>query len=470
MPTPTSSSASEKSLFESVVEKLGSKKKAIDWLMKTFPEIKYRSRIRHIWRLHGRPKQLQPITKKDWRVMFIMTGRRFGKTTAGSQTCNHKAREGKVKHIAIIGQTFDDTRKVMIEGQSGILQTSPPWFRPDYYPSKKEVRWPNGVVGHTYSGDRPDQLRGPGHGFAWADEIAKWKYAQETIDMLKLGISDKGICPQVLYTGTPLPTKTVIKICKDPRTVMVTGDLRENADNLSPEYIEEIITEFAGTRAWLQEVEGRLLEDNPLGLWFHKNLDANRESGYPPLVFVVVGVDPNISDNERSNECGIVVVGLGEDGQHYILGDYSMRGSPEERGRAIAAAYNLHSIKRLPMSDYNRIVYESNQGGDLQGMMIGIAIPEADIEAVHASKGKRTRAEPIAMLHERGVAHMVGQHMEALEDQLCDWVPGEDSPDRLDAMVWAQTWLLLYAGQPSGEIIDLSEYGRPDLSSPMALR
>lgn len=422
--------------------------------MENFPDTGTVARMKYNWLIHGRPKQLIPIFDKEWMQIFVMTGRGWGKTRTGAEACNHVARYDKdVNRIAIIGKTWEDTRKVMIEGKSGILKCSPPWFMPEYEPSKKELHWPNGVQGDCYSGDTPDKLRGPFQDFAWVDEPAKLMYPQEIYDNMKYGLRE-AIRPRVIFTGTPRPTKFVISLVKDPRTLMITGGYREN-DILSKAYIEDLEYRYAGTRTYRQEADGQLLEDNPLALWHQSWLDDNRKAIAPSMRTIVVGVDPNSSNTDKSDAMGIIVVGEGYDGRHYIIGDYTTRGTPEHRGKQVARAYKEHEA--------DVIVFEKNSGGDWVGLVLQLSCPNSRIESVNATRNKQTRAHPISQLHERGVSHIVGTDFTELEDELTTWFPGELSPDRMDAMVWAETFLITLRG--SGELheVDLLEEYAPNL-------
>lgn len=451
--TKVSPRSSESSLLKRKALELGADKFAC-WLKANFSEDELIS-IPYNWLLNGRPKQLIPVTT-DWDQILYLAGRGSGKTTTGSQTTRYFADTRRATRIAIIGKTVADVRNVMINSKGGILNVCPPWNRPKYEPSKRLLTWPNGVIAHTYSGDEPDQLRGPEHDFVWADEIAKWKYAEETLSNIRLGLRLGE--SKALYTGTPLPLKVIRELIKDPATTLIKGTMHENADNLTPQFIAAVERRYKGTRLYKQEVLGELLEDNPQAVWKRAWIDANIVYECPTLLYIVVAVDPNVSNTERSDEMGIVVVGVASNGHHYILGDYSMRGSPLERGIAIRNAWAKHN------ADY--IVYEANQGGDLVAHMIAIAAPNARIESVYASRGKRPRAEPIGMLHEQGKSHFVqkvvdgdeGDPFDLLKDQMCEWMPADKtSPDRMDALVWAETWLTLKYGEPGGGVIDITE-------------
>jgi phage terminase large subunit-like protein len=366
-----------------------------------------------------------------------MSGRGFGKTRSGSEFVNALARSGKVQLIALIGKTPADVRDTMIEvGESGILSTSPPWFKPNYEPSKRRLTYPNGVIAIVYSGEEPDQLRGPQHGGAWLDELAKFKHPEETWDNLMFGLRI-GDNPQVVVTTTPRPIPTIKKIAADPTTVITRGHTLENKANLSPSYLKYILGKYEGTRLGRQELAGEILDDNPNALWKRQQIDDLRVTQCPELTRIVVGVDPEASSGENSAETGIIVAGIADFNgtlHGYVLSDASLRGTPNEWAcAAVTAFHKFHA---------DRIVAEVNQGGDMVESTIRTADGNVPVTKIHASRGKVTRAEPVSALYEQGRVHHVGAFPE-LEDQLCEWVPGEKSPDRLDAMVHALTELML---------------------------
>ncbi len=339
--------------------------------------------------------------------------------------------------IALVGKTKADVRDTMVElGDSSILKCSPPWFRPVAEYSKRRIVWPNGSVGVFYSGDEPDQLRGPQHQKAYVDELAKFQYPQETWDNLMMGLRI-GSKPQVLITTTPRPIPIILKLSVDPRCHVTSGHTLENKENLAPDFLKFIIDRYGGTRLGQQELEGKILSDNPAALWKRDNLDKLRVREHPQLTRVVVAIDPEATSGEESAETGIIVAGLGVDKQGYVLGDYSLRATPAAWGSAAITAYHSHRA--------DRIVAEINNGGEMVEHVIKSIEQNIPYKALHASRGKAVRAEPISALYEQGKVHHVGVFPE-LEDQLASWVPGEKSPDRLDSCVWALTELMLDQG------------------------
>jgi phage terminase large subunit-like protein len=239
--------------------------------------------------------------------------------------------------------------------------------------------------------------------------------------------------PQVLITTTPRPIQILKEIQADPGTVLVTGSTRENEENLSPDFIAEITRRYAGTRLGRQELEGEILDDNPLALWKRDVIENLRVREAPPrLVRVVVGVDPAVSGSEEAAETGIVTAGMAADGHLFVLNDHSIRGTPNEWAVAVARAYHA--------SRADRVIGEVNNGGDLVEVNLRTVDRQISYKAVHATRGKVIRAEPIAALYEQGKVHHVGTFPQ-LEDQMVEWVPGDRSPDRMDALVWALTEL-----------------------------
>jgi phage terminase large subunit-like protein len=380
------------------------------------------------WPFWARPEQLAPAG--DWRTWLVKAGRGWGKTRVGAEWVRGRAEA--VGRIALLGPTAADVRDVMVEGESGIMSICPAGERPEYQPSRRRLVFPSGALAFCYSADEPERLRGPQHGAAWCDEIGAWRYP-EAWDQLRMGLR-LGNDPRAVVTTTPRPTDLLRRIAKDPGTVTTRGTTFDNRANLATDFLSAIVARYEGTRLGRQELMGEDLDDNPAALWQRNDLDRFRVMGVPELVRVVVGVDPAVTASEEADETGIVVVGLGTDGHGYVLDDRSLRGTPDGWGREAMAAYHRHRA--------NGIVVEVNQGGDLVRHLLSTLDRHVPIREVRASRGKVARAEPVAALYEQGRIHHVGT-FGPLEDQLCGWTPGHDSPDRLDALVWAVTELML---------------------------
>ncbi len=404
------------------------------------------------WSFWARPNQLPP--DGDWYVWLLLSGRGFGKTRAGNEQVIKWAREG-YSPIALVGQSKADVRDTIVElGDSSILKISPPWFKPEYEPSKRRLTFPNGVQAIIYSGDEPDQLRGPQHAKALVDELCKFMYPQDTWDNLIFGlrVGDK---PQIVVTTTPRPIKTLKQIIADKGTVVTRGHTLDNRANLPESYIKYVLDKYEGTRLGRQELAGEILDDNPNALWQRHWIEDLRVREHPDLQRIVVAIDPAVTSNEDSAETGIIVVGcamVGDKLHGYVLDDISLKASPNGWAGAAITGYHKHSA--------DRIIGEVNNGGDMIENTIHGLESSVPYKAVRASRGKEVRAEPISALYEQGRVHHMGFFPE-LEDQLCEWVPGMKSPDRLDALVWGLTELLI-SSEPKEEIIifdALEEYG-----------
>ena len=383
------------------------------------------------WRIWQRPKQMTP--EGDWGIWLILAGRGFGKTRTGAEWVKEQVNKGKVGHIALVAATAGDARDTMIEGESGLLSVFPNSERPRYEPSKRRVTFSNGAIATAFSADEPDRLRGPNHDLAWCDELAAWRYP-DAWDMLIFGLRI-GDQPQALVTTTPRPTKIIRELVKRDDVVVTRGSTFENKQNLAPSFLAEIVERYEGTRLGRQELHAEILDDVDGALWNREMIERARTSTMPDMKRIVVAIDPAVSSKETSAETGIIVAGVDEAGHGYVLEDVSKKGTPLEWASEAVAAY--HRLQA------DRIVAEANQGGDMIRHTLDTVDRNIPKRLVHASRGKRVRAEPIAALYEQNRVHHVGSFPD-LEDQLCSWVPDlSNSPDRLDALVWALTELVV---------------------------
>ncbi len=386
------------------------------------------------WPSLARPEQLLP--EGDWQTWLILAGRGFGKTRAGAETIRAWVQSGKCRRIALISETVAEVRNVMVEGASGLLNIGPPSERPKFIPSLNKLIWPNGAEAHIFSADRYESLRGPQFDGAWIDELAKFRYPQEVWDQLSfcLRLGEK---PQVVITTTPRPIDLIQDLVNDPDVVVTRGSTFDNSANLSPSFLNSIKKRFEGTRLGAQELYGEVLSQTEGALWTHEQLDHMRTKHPPQLQRIVVAIDPATTNHEGSDETGIVAVGLGHDGRSYVLEDLSGKMPPGEWARQAVACF--HRWKA------DRIVAEVNKGGDLVERIIRSIDPTVSFKAVRATRGKYTRAEPVAALYEQGKVSHVDRGLEKLENQMCTYVAGisTKSPDRLDALVWAITELVL---------------------------
>jgi phage terminase large subunit-like protein len=376
------------------------------------------------WRDIARPAQVAP--DGDWTAWLYVGGRGAGKSRAGAEWVHEQVQAG-ARRIALVGPTAGDVRDVMVEGESGIMNCGP--VRPVYEPSKRRVTWPNGAIATTYSADEPDRLRGPQHDAAWCDEIAAWRYPQAW-DMLMLGLR-LGSDPRVVATTTPKPVKLVRDLLAS--AVVTRSTTYDNLDNLAPTFREQILARYEGTRLGRQELLAELLEDVPGALWTRDLIERARGTA-PDLSRIVVAIDPAVTSGEESDATGIIVVGAIQN-VGYVLEDLSGRFPPEQWARLAVDAYRRW--------DADRIVAEANNGGDLVASVLRAVDPNVPVRLVRASRGKRARAEPVSALYEQGrIIH--ADTFPELEDELCVWTPDTvESPDRMDAMVWGLTDLLL---------------------------
>lgn len=386
------------------------------------------------------PHQLPP--EGDWKSWVIMGGRGAGKTRAGAEWVRAQVEgaspdaPGRARRVALVAETFDQGRDVMVMGDSGILACSPPDRRPVWEAGRRRLLWPNGATATVYSAHEPEALRGPQFDAAWVDELAKWKKAEESWDMLQFALR-LGEHPQQVVTTTPRNVGVLKAILRNPSTVVTHAPTDANRAYLAESFLAEVQARYAGTRLGRQELEGVLLEDVEGALWTTAMLEGCRVDAAPALDRVVVAVDPSVTGGAGSDECGIVVAGVVCEGppqewRAYVLEDASVRGGPVDWARAAIAAMARHGAERL--------VAEVNQGGDLVESVIRQLDPLVPFRALRAGRGKGLRAEPVAALYEQGrVRHLRG--LGALEDQLCRMTVrgliGRGSPDRLDALVWA---------------------------------
>lgn len=402
------------------------------------------------WGFNARPDQLLPdemnpskVPGTPYHTWLILAGRGWGKTRVGGEAVNEEALSGRSGRIALVAETAADARDVLVEGDSGILRNAPPGRRPIYEPSKRKLTWPNGAVAHTYNATEPDQLRGPQHDFAWCDELAKWQYAQETWDMLQFGLR-LGKHPRQIVTTTPRPIPVIRELLKDPYVYVTRGRTLDNSDNLAKSFLSKIVKKYEGTRLGRQELDAEVLDDMPGALWTREMIDRAfiRIEAIPPMERIVVAIDPSGigSEDDDGDTIGIIVAGKNGD-TAYVIEDVSTRGAPHVWARKAIDAFHRN--------DADCIVAEINYGGAMVVSTIRTVDEDVPVTTVHASRGKFLRAEPVSALYEqRRVRHI--RAFPELEDQMTlltrSGYQGVGSPDRLDALVWAITELML--GEP----------------------
>ncbi|MEM7440755.1 MAG: terminase family protein [Pseudomonadota bacterium] len=402
--------------------------------------------------LWAMPHQRPPAS--PWHTWVVLGGRGAGKTRAGAEWVRSLV-EGPDEHlpgthrcIALVGETIDQVREVMVRGDSGILACSPPDRKPLWVSGRNALVWPNGAEAMAFSATNPESLRGPQFDAAWADELAKWPKDRETWDMLQFGVR-LGSDPKIMVTTTPRRRRLLVDLLDADTTVVTSAPTSANAANLAPAFLRKVMDDYGGTRLGRQELNGEMLTEVDGALWSLDVLEAAQIRNVADLDRIVVAVDPPAGGKKSSDACGIVVAGIKTEGDPagtigYVLADCSVQGlSPDGWARAVLAAAERFEA--------DRVVAEVNQGGDMVREILMSRAPGLSYRAVHATRGKIVRAEPVAALYEQGkVRHVAG--LDELESQMAEMTTtgflGSGSPDRVDALVWALTELML--GQRSG--------------------
>ena len=379
-----------------------------------------------------------------WTTWLMLGGRGAGKTRLGAEwvralVFGHPPyADAPHGSIALVGETEHDVREVMIEGPAGLLRSSPRAERPQWTATRRRLEWGNGAVGYAFSAEDPEQLRGPQFDAAWCDELAKWRHADATFDMLQFGLR-LGARPRQLVTTTPRPLRLIKRLIADPRTALTRAPTQANAAFLSPAFLAEILARYEGTRLGRQEIAAEIIEERADALWTRAMIEAARVAQTPPLSRIVVGVDPP-GGARSGTACGIVAAGISESGIVYVLADASVEGLAPERWARAAVA--LHERVKA-----DTIVAEVNFGGDLVRAVLQQVDRNVPLRCVHATRGKFVRAEPVALLYQQGRVKHVDPPPAMLEDELCDFgfdgLSSGRSPDRLDALVWAVTALTM---------------------------
>ena len=401
------------------------------------------------WTAWARPEQRPPDTT-DWSIWLYLAGRGAGKTRSAAEWVRSKARisnQGQLR-FALVARTAADVRDVIVEGESGIMNISPPSERPHYEPSKRRLTWPNGNVATLLTADEPDGLRGIQAHYAWADELAAWRQTPDAAGMTSwdnLRVATRlGQYPQIITTTTPKRVPVLYSLIEEQKKTgkvfISKGSTLDNAGNLSDSYLTAITGVYEGTRLAAQELYGEMLDDVEGALWTQEMIDAARELMYPPKAPLrVIGVDPSVAENPR-DECGIVVCASTADRELYkrhawVLEDATIHGSPEVWANKVVEMARRWSCP---------VVAEVNQGGALVRNAINAIDPSVKVLEVHSKYGKALRAEPIVLAYEQNRIHHVN-YLPELESQMFSWIPGESkgSPDRVDALVHAMTALLI---------------------------
>lgn len=388
--------------------------------------------LEYDWTLWARPEQLPP--PGDWTFWIYLAGRGAGKTRTGAEFVKASIAAG-ARRVALVGPTLSDVRDTMIFGDSGLMSVYPRAEKPRVIESKRKMIFSSGAIATMFTSEEPERLRGPQHDLAWCDELAAWQYVQGSWDNLLFGLR-RGARPRAFISTTPKPLPLIRGLLKDPTCVVTRGSTHDNRANLAPSFFEQVIKRYEGTRLGRQEIYAEVLDDIEGALWSTKMIDAARADRAPDLVRVVVAIDPAVTAKADSDETGIVCAGLGVDGKAYVLDDLS--------GILTADQWARRALNCLDERKGDRVIGEVNNGGDLIERTIRTQRRLAPFKAVRATRGKMLRAEPVAALYEQGRVKHVGE-FQMLEKQMLEFVPGlfDGSPDRLDAMVWAITELML---------------------------
>lgn len=377
-------------------------------------------------------RQTQLPDESDWVTWLFLAGRGAGKTRTAAEYLAWQAIINPETRWAIVAPTHADARDTCVEGESGILNVLRDYgVLKDYNRSRSEIFLTNKSRIKLYSGEEPDRLRGPQFHGGWFDELAAFKYP-EAWDQYQFG-ARLGEHPRTIVTTTPRPTKLIKDLLKRDNVRVVRGSTFDNAKNLAPSALAELRLRYENTRLGRQELYGEVLEEVEGALWTRDIIESARVTNCPPLVRIVVGVDPAVTSGESSDETGIVVAGITADGHYYVLDDKTLRATPDAWARVAVNTYHEHKA--------DRIVAETNNGGDMVTLLMRQVDSTVSVKKVTATRGKQLRAEPISSLYEQGRVHHVGYFAE-LEMQMCEWTPqSNESPDRLDALVWAITEL-----------------------------
>ncbi|CAN5444088.1 terminase family protein [soil metagenome] len=404
-------------------------------LLAALPEAA-RARLYTEWSWWERPGQRQPAP--PWRTWLVLAGRGFGKTRIGAEWVRAAAEANPRFRIALVGATAAEARRVMVEGESGLLEIAPDETRPTWEPSLGRLTWPNGARALVYSAAEPDAMRGSENHVAWADEIAKWPRGEDAWDILAMTLR-VGRWPRIVATTTPRPVPLIRRLVRSPQVAITRGRTSDNCANLGDGFLDAMLADYAGTALARQELDGEFIEAVEGALWTREAIDRCRVAAAPELIRIVVGVDPPAGIG--GDACGIVAVGMGSDGRGYVIEDASVRGaSPEGWARAVARCAGRTGA--------DRVVAEANNGGAMVRSVLMAADAGLPVRLVHASHGKSARAEPVAALYEGGRVLHAGAFAE-LEDEMCGLIAGGGyegpgrSPARADALVWALSELML---------------------------
>jgi len=380
------------------------------------------------------PHQVAP--EGEWDVWLLLGGRGSGKTMAGTHyVLDHLRLMGKHARVGVGAPTIADARDVCAEGVTGLINMAPGEFK--YNRSIGEAHHIDGGYVKFMGSEEPARWNGPQWSLLWADELALWNEASWHQAQFGLRLGEH---PKAIVTTTPKNREFVRDLSELKSTATVRATTFDNP-TLSASVQERLQQQYGGTRIGRQEILAEWLDDVPGALWQWAMIHSVQVPDIPDLERVVVAIDPAVTANKNSDETGILVVGRASWDLFYVLADYSGKYSPDQWAAKAIDAFDIHNA--------DRIIGEVNNGGDMVEHTLRTVKSTVPYTAVHASRGKRMRAEPIAALYEQGkVFH--APNLQLLEEQMVSWTPETpSSPDRLDALVWGMT--------------DLSQKGRPNI-------
>lgn len=394
------------------------------------------------WSVLARQDQMSPIDM-DWSTWLLLGGRGSGKTRAGAEWVLQQMRAG-AKRIALVGPTLHDAREVMLGGDSGLLNTGFPNERPHYEPTRRRLVFPNGAIASLFSAYEPDRLRGPQFDCAWGDEFCAWPDPDAVLSTLRMGLR-LGVQPRLTLTTTPRPMPSLDRLIAQPGTRLTQSRTRDNHDNLAPGFIQAMEDIYGGTALGRQELDGVIVRDHAGAIFHRADIDRARVKAAPEMDRILICVDPPATSGPKADRCGIIVVGRStcdDIKSAYILQDATLsQARPDQWAQRVVALFHA--------CEADAVLAESNQGGEMIETIIAQIDPDVPVLRRHASQSKARRATPVGLLYARGRVHHVGR-LDALEDELCAF--GGDgarqSPDRMDALVWGVSELLLKDVRP----------------------
>lgn len=378
--------------------------------------------LKYDWSFNARASQRMP--QEDWFIWLILAGRGFGKTRTGAESIRELVANGQYKRIALVGETYDQIQKVMIEGESGILNIYPEKDRPEYISSKNQIKWNNGAIATCYSAESYEALRGPQFDLVWIDELAKFDHDQEVWDQIMFALRLGN--PKLIITTTPRSKPLIKTLLNREDIIVTTGSTLENHEHLSPTFLKNILADYKGTKLGQQEIYGQVLDLNDGQLWRSEYFQYQKiDENLIKKMHIIIAIDPAMTTNSHSDETGIIVVGR-LDNKYYVL---------EDASGVLNCMLWMHKVNELAQKySPKQIVVETNQGGDILMRMLHKENPNLNYKKVHAKENKYTRAIPIASLYEqKKVIH--ANYFKDLEEQLLNaHVKFKD--DRRDALTW----------------------------------